>query len=62
MMDKHHTGSLTNEQFQQLLNMFDIRLDPNESYYIMSEIDRNQDGMISYEELYWSLITDALKD
>ena len=62
MMDKHHTGSLTNEQFNQLLKMFDIRVDPNESYHIMSEIDRNQDGLISYEELYRSLIVDALND
>jgi len=59
-IDKNHQKYLTKIQLNQLLKHFDINLDEEELYHIMSEIDKNQDGFISYHELYDSLITDAL--
>jgi Ca2+-binding EF-hand superfamily protein len=60
IVDKHRQGYLTKIQFKQLLKLFNIQLDDEELYHLVSEIDRNQDGLISYDELYSSLIVDAL--
>lgn len=60
IIDKNHQGYLTKIQFKQILKQFNIKLDEEELYHIISEIDKNQDGLISYDELYSSLITDAL--
>jgi len=59
-LDKNHQGYLTKIQFNQLLKQFDIYLNKEELYHVISEIDKNQDGIISYHELYYSLITNAL--
>ncbi|UJR33774.1 hypothetical protein I4U23_021201 [Adineta vaga] len=60
--DKDRQNYLTKYQFNQLLEKFHIRLkEDDELYHIMSEIDKNQDGLISYNELYDSLITNALQ-
>ena len=60
-MDKNRQGYLMKIEFNQLLSQLDIQLNEEELYHIVSEIDKNQDGVISYEELYYSLITDALQ-
>jgi Ca2+-binding EF-hand superfamily protein len=60
-LDKNHQGYLTKIQFHQLLKQFDIHLNEEEFYHVISEIDKNQDGLISYDEIYYSLITDALQ-
>ena len=60
IIDKNQQGYLTKIQFKQIFKQFNIKLDEEELYHIISEIDKNQDGLISYEELYYSLITDAL--
>jgi Ca2+-binding EF-hand superfamily protein len=60
-MDKHRTSHLNKIQFSQLLDLFDICLDHDELYHLFSEIDRNQDGLISFAELYQALIADALQ-
>jgi Ca2+-binding EF-hand superfamily protein len=59
--DKNHQGYLTKIQFNQLFKQFDIHLNEEELYHIISEIDKNQDGIITYDELYYSLITNALQ-
>jgi Ca2+-binding EF-hand superfamily protein len=59
--DSERTGHLRTNQFKQLLHRFDIDLDHDEFYHLYSEIDRNQDGLISYNELYRSLISDVLQ-
>jgi Ca2+-binding EF-hand superfamily protein len=61
IIDKTRQGYLTNIQFKNLLKQLDIHLNQEELYHLMSEIDKNQDGFISYDELYYSLITDALQ-
>jgi Ca2+-binding EF-hand superfamily protein len=60
-LDKNHRGYLTKIQFNQLFKQFDIHLNEEELYHIISEIDKNQDGIITYDELYYSLITNALQ-
>jgi len=60
-LDKNHQGYLTKIQFNQLLKQFDIHLNEEEFYHVISEIDKNQDGIISYHELYYSLITTVLQ-
>jgi len=61
IFDKNRQGYLTQIQFIQLLNKFDIHLNEDELYHIMAEIDKNQDGVISYNELYYALIIDTLQ-
>ena len=58
--DRNRQGYLTKIEFKQLLTQMNIHLNEEEFYHLMSEIDKNQDGVISYAELYHSLITDAL--
>ncbi|CAF2856372.1 unnamed protein product [Rotaria sp. Silwood2] len=60
IIDKNRQGYLTQIEFKHLLKQFDIDLDEEEFYHVTSEIDKNQDGVISYDELYYALITDAL--
>jgi Ca2+-binding EF-hand superfamily protein len=60
-IDKNCQGYLTKIEFNQLLQQFDIQLNDEELYHLISEIDKNLDGIISYDELYRSLITDALQ-
>ncbi|CAF0735006.1 unnamed protein product [Rotaria sp. Silwood1] len=60
IIDKSRQGYLSQIEFKQLLKKFDIHLDEEEFYHVISEIDKNQDGVISYDELYYALITDAL--
>ncbi|CAF0774213.1 unnamed protein product [Rotaria sordida] len=60
MIDKNHQGYLTQIDFKQLLKQFNIHLNEEEFYHVISEIDKNQDGLISYDELYYALINDAL--
>jgi len=60
IIDKNRQGYLTKVQFKQILKQFNIKLDEEEFYHVISEIDKNQDGFISYNEIYSSLITDAL--
>lgn len=59
--NKNRQDYLTKIEFIQLLKKFDINLNEEELYHVMSEIDKNQDGLISYDELYYTLITDALR-
>jgi Ca2+-binding EF-hand superfamily protein len=61
IFDKTRQGYLTHIQFIQLLNKFDIHLNEEDLYHITAEIDKNQDGVISYNELYYALITDTLQ-
>lgn len=58
---KNHRNYLTKIQFNQLLEQFDIYLNDDDFYHVSSEIDKNQDGFISYNELYYSLIIDPLQ-
>ena len=60
IIDKNRQGYLTKVQFKQILKQFNIKIDEEEFYHVISEIDKNQDGFISYNEIYSSLITDAL--
>jgi Ca2+-binding EF-hand superfamily protein len=60
-LDQHRQGYLTKIQFNQLLKQFDIHLNEHEFYHLTSEIDKNQNGIFTYDELYYSLITDLLK-
>lgn len=59
--DRTRQGYLSGCELNCLLRTFGIRLDAEELYHIVAEIDKNQDGRISYEELYESLINDALQ-
>ncbi|CAF4440427.1 unnamed protein product [Adineta steineri] len=61
VFDKNHKKYLTKNQLNQLLKEFDIHLNEEELYHILSEIDKNQDGVISYNELCDSLMTNALQ-
>ncbi|CAF0793079.1 unnamed protein product [Adineta steineri] len=61
VFDKNHQKYLTKIQLNQLLKEFNIHLNDEELYHILSEIDKNQDGLISYNELYDSLMTNALQ-
>lgn len=58
--DKNRQGYLTKTDLKKLLKQFSIQLNGEEFYHVMSEIDKDQDGIISYDELYHTLITDAL--
>lgn len=60
-LEKNHREYLTKNQFNQLLKQFDIHLNEEEFYHLISEIDKNQDGFISYNELYYSLIIEPLQ-
>lgn len=62
ILDQRRTGSLDQVQFNELLKQFGIDLSNDELYHLMSDLDRNQDGRISYAELYRALIVDPLLD
>lgn len=59
--DQHRRGRLDKVQFQYLLKKFSIFLDEDELFLTFSEVDGNQDGYISYWELYKTLITDSIR-
>ncbi|CAF2033849.1 unnamed protein product [Rotaria magnacalcarata] len=60
VIDKNRQGYLDKSDFKRILKQFNIHLDAEEFYHVLSEIDQNQDGVISYDELYDALIIDAL--
>jgi Ca2+-binding EF-hand superfamily protein len=60
-LDQNRQGYLTKSQFNQLLKQFDIYLNEHEFYHLITEIDRNQNGILTYDKLYYSLITDLLQ-
>ncbi len=60
-IDQNRQGYFTKIQFNHLLKHFDIHLNEHEFYHLISEIDKNQNGILTYDELYNSLITDLLQ-
>jgi len=63
--DAANTGTLELAEFIRCLRIFDLGLTSKEITYIMSEVDTNQDGVISYQEFVpccFELLVDLIKE
>ena len=60
--DRLRSGHLNKHQFNDLLRKFQIELNTNDFDLFFCEIDRNQNGLISFEELYQAVIADSLEN
>lgn len=60
-LDKHRQGHLTRPQFNQLLHQLNIHLSDDEIYFLLCEIDENQDGILTFNKLCSSLVMNTLQ-
>jgi len=63
--DTNNNGTLELREFIQCLRVFDLGISRKEITFLMSEIDTNKDGVISYEEFVpvcFDLLVDMIKE
>lgn len=63
--DGNNNGTLELGEFINCLRVFDLGLTQKEITYIMSEVDTNKDGVVSYQEflpLCFELLVDLIKE
>ena len=49
-LDTNNNGSLTIQEFTLVLKLSDVELDEEESFQLLSELDKGMNGRINYHE------------